>query len=56
MSAMTSSTSPVSSLGLTVSAERVAIRPVIVTTLSSRSASAAGKSGDEMSITHCVTP
>ena len=43
-------------LGLTVSAERATTRPVIVTTLSSRSASATGNSGEDTSITHWVTP
>ena len=54
--AMTSSTSPVGRFGLTVSAERLTIRPVTVTTLSSRSASAAANSGADTSMTHCVMP
>ena len=56
IAAILSSTSPVSSLGLTVSAERAATTPVRVTTLSSRNASAAAKSGDDTSMTHWVTP
>ena len=53
---MTNSTSPVSSLGLIISGERAATCPVTVTTLSSRSASAAGNKGEVTSITHWVMP
>ena len=42
--------------GLTVSAVRAAIRPVRDTTLSSLSASTSPNSGDDTSMTHCVTP
>jgi hypothetical protein len=54
-SALTS-TWPVGSLGLTVSAVRSTTGPVTVTTLSTRSASKAGNSGLETSTTHWVSP
>jgi hypothetical protein len=53
---MTNSTSPVSSLGLIVSRDRAATRPVNVNTLSNRSASAAANNGEDTSITHWVMP
>ena len=53
---MTSSTSPVGRLGLIVSSLRFVTRPVIVTTLSRRKASACANSGDDTSMTHCVMP
>ena len=55
-SVMTNSTSPVSSLGLIVSGDRAATRPVNVNTLSNRSASAAANKGEDTSITHWVMP
>ena len=53
---MRSSTSPVGSLGLIVSAVRGTTRPVMVTTLSSRTASISRNSGLEVSTTHWVMP
>ena len=53
---MRSSTSPVASFGLIVSAVRGTTRPVRVTTLSTRTDSISRKSGLEVSTTHWVMP
>ena len=51
-----SSISPVGSLGLMASAPRATTVPLIVTTVSRRSAEAAAKLGLEASTTHWVRP
>ena len=56
ISAASSSTAPVASLGFTVAASRATTLPVTVITLSLRTASAVLKTGLETSTTTWVTP